>query len=86
MAFGFGLLVLAWLLPLGRLEQWVQMAGVLLFLGAIVLGLLSGGRVGREEKTWRGRSLEPERPTWGEMKARMEDSARDFKRRFRRRY
>ncbi|MDP9381660.1 MAG: hypothetical protein M3Q29_16225 [Chloroflexota bacterium] len=86
MLAGIAIIFFAWILPLGPLEQWARLFGALLFLGAIVLNLLGANRFGREEKTWRGRPVEPDPPSWGDMKARMQDSARDFKRRFRRRY
>ncbi|MBA2364247.1 MAG: hypothetical protein H0V86_12040 [Chloroflexia bacterium] len=89
MAAGFGLVVLAWLLPLpGVIDGWVKILGVILFLGAILVGLLGGGRGRRslyEEKTWRGRSVEPERESWDDIKARMADSTYSIRRWFRRR-
>lgn len=88
MAAGFGLVVLAWLLPLSAsIQNWVQMLGIILFLGAIVVGLLGGGRrTLYEEKTWRGRSVEPERESWDDVKARFADSTYSIRRWFRRRY
>lgn len=87
MAIGLGIILLVWLLPLPAVvQQWLRMAGVLLFLGAIVIGLFNNNRMGRRDrKTWRGRPVEPEGPSWDEIKGRMGDSARDFRDRFRRR-
>lgn len=88
MLAGFGLVVLAWLLPLSPvLDGWVKILGVILFLGAIVAGLLGGGRHSPyEQKTWRGRSVEPERESWDDIKARMSESTYKLRRWFRRRY
>lgn len=86
LAIGFGLVVLAWLLPLGVLEPWIRMGGVLLILGAFFLGLFRGNRGGNQPQMWRGRPIEPDRPGWDDFRARMEDSGRDFRRWFRRRY
>ncbi len=89
MATGLGLVVLSRLLPesLPVVRQWLAIIGVLLFLWPIAHGLLTGGRGHREEKLWRGRSIESDDNSWGEIRARMESSVRDFKRRFsRRRY
>lgn len=85
MLFGFGLVILAWLLPLGEFSPWLRMAGVVLFLGAFVIGFMNNSRGISEEKKWRGRSLEPERPSWDEFRSRMEESSQNFRRWFRRR-
>lgn len=86
MAIGIGLVLLAWLLPLGALGAWFRTLGVLLFLGALVVGFLRGGSGGRQDmKMWRGRPIDEPSPSWDELRTRMADTTRDFRRRFRRR-
>ena len=86
MTSGIGLLLLSWIIPTAGLKEVVAVLGVILFLLPIVNNLF-GGNLGeaRSEKTWRGRTVEPEDTSWGDLRARVEDSARDWKRRFRRR-
>ncbi len=89
MAAGFGLIILAWLLPLvlpiGALSSWLRIAGVVLFLGAFIVGFMNNSRGVSQDKKWRGRSLEPDRPAWDDLRTRIEDSGQNFRRWFRRR-
>ncbi|MDQ3855504.1 MAG: hypothetical protein M3281_03825 [Chloroflexota bacterium] len=87
MMAGLGLVILSWIVPNATLQQWLAVLGVVLFLWPIVGNLFSRRSYGSHQtKTWRGRSLEPEERTWGEIRASMGNAARDFRRRFRRRY
>lgn len=86
MVGGIGLVILSWLVPWSSLQQWVAVLGVLLFLGAIVISMVDRRGSSRPEKLWRGRPVEPDDRSWGDIKTQMSNAARDFKRRFRRRY
>lgn len=87
---GLALVILSWIIPSGiasgGLKEWVAIIGVLLFLSAIVSSLFVRNRTNRPEKLWRGRSLEPEDKSWSDIRSQVGNAARDFRRRFRRRY
>jgi hypothetical protein len=85
MTTGLGLVILSWLLPDGLVKQLLVVLGVALFLWPIAVNLLGRNGGNRSEKTWRGRPVEPTPADWGEFRHRIEGSARDWRRRFRRR-
>lgn len=86
MPTGLGLVILSWILPNSTLQEWVAVIGVLLFLWPIVANIFDRNRPGPRQKTWRGRSLDPEEKSWNEIRDHLGSAARDFRRRFRRRY
>lgn len=83
MIAGLALLFASRMLP-GAAAEIVAVAGVLLFLWPIVGSMLTGGAP-REETRWRGRTIDADENSWGDVRSRLEDGAREFKRRFSRR-
>jgi len=88
MTSGLALVVLSWIVPISGIRQWLAILGVLLFLWPIVANVFTRGAhtTGRPEKAWRGRSIESDDRSWGDIRRQMDGAARDFRRRFRRRF
>lgn len=85
MVAGLVIVLLSALIRQHSISQWLTIIGVVLFLWPIAANLISRGRSARDTKMWRGRVVEPDEPSWSELRTRMEHAAHDFRRRFRHR-
>lgn len=83
---GLSLVVISLLVPNGPVQQALAILGALLFISPVISSLVGRRPAAPSEKMWRGRRLDDDDPSWSEVRSRMESSARDFRRRFRRRY
>ena len=84
MATGLGLVILSWLIPVASVQQWLAIAGVLLFLVPVGLSILRRDLPSRDEKLWRGRPIHDRDSSWDRWQASVEQFARGIGRRFRR--